>query len=124
MGRIARKLCRFLLMFSTGFTSLSVLLLFPLIDHFLCLYAQVLILFHATPGHPSASVYMETTSTRNNLLEILIPKINIFGKKKLACYEWEPTKSILAQAKSAACKNLKARKKQQQQVAAHENPED
>ena len=30
MGRISRKLCRFLLMFLTGFTSLSVLLLFPL----------------------------------------------------------------------------------------------
>ena len=29
-GLISRKLCRFLLMFSTGFTSLSVLLLFPL----------------------------------------------------------------------------------------------
>ena len=29
-GRIFRKLCRFLLTFSTGFTSLSVLLLFPL----------------------------------------------------------------------------------------------
>ena len=30
MGLISRKLCRFLLTFSTGFTSLSVLLLFPL----------------------------------------------------------------------------------------------
>ena len=30
MGRISRKLCRFLLMFSTCFTSLSALLLFPL----------------------------------------------------------------------------------------------
>ena len=30
MGLILRKLCRFLLMFLTGFTSLSVLLLFPL----------------------------------------------------------------------------------------------
>ena len=29
MGLISRKLCRFLVMFSTGFTSLSVLLLFP-----------------------------------------------------------------------------------------------
>ena len=34
--------CRFLLMFSTGFTS------FSSIDHLLCLYAQVLILFHLT----------------------------------------------------------------------------
>ena len=29
-GLISRKLCTFLLMFSTGFTSLSILLLFPL----------------------------------------------------------------------------------------------
>ena len=46
-GLICRKLCRFLLMFSTGFTSLSVLLFFPSIDH-LCLSAQFLILFHLT----------------------------------------------------------------------------
>ena len=42
-----------------------------------------------TPGHLSTSVYTKTTSIRNNLLEILIPKINIFEKKKLARYEWE-----------------------------------
>ena len=42
-----------------------------------------------TPGHLSTSVYTETTSIRNNLLEILIPKINIFEKKKSARYEWE-----------------------------------
>ena len=33
-GLISRKLCRFLFMFSTGFTSLSVLLLFPLLITF------------------------------------------------------------------------------------------
>ena len=43
----SRKLCRFLCMFSNGFTSLNVLLLFPL-NHFLGLYAQFLILFHQT----------------------------------------------------------------------------
>ena len=31
--------------------------------------------------------------------------------------EWEPTKSILAQAKSATYKNLQAKKKQLQAVA-------
>ena len=36
-GLISRKLCRFLLMFLTGFTSLSVLLLFPLSITFFCL---------------------------------------------------------------------------------------
>ena len=55
----------------------------------------------ATQGHASTSVYSKTTSIRNNFLGILIPKINIFGKKKLACYKWEPANSIVAQAKSA-----------------------
>ena len=35
---ISRKLCRFLLMFSTGFTSLSVLLLFPLKSTFVFMH--------------------------------------------------------------------------------------
>ena len=64
---------------------------------------------------------------KNNLLEILILKINIFRKKKLACYKQykqEPTNSILAQAKSATCKNLQAGKNQQQQAVADEDPED
>ena len=34
-------------------------------------------------GHASTSVYKETTSIRNNLLGVLIPKINIFCKKKM-----------------------------------------
>ena len=55
---------------------------------------------------------------RNNLLGILIPKMKISGKKKLACYEWEPIKSILTSAKSATYQ------KQQQQAAANEDPED
>ena len=67
---------------------------------------------------------METRFRRTNLLGILIPKINKFGKRKLACYEWESTKSIVAQAKSETYKNLQARVKQQQQNAADENPED
>ena len=71
------------------------------------------------------SVYTETVSIRNNLLGILIPQINIFGKKKLACYEWEPAKSIHAQAKSPTYKNLQGRtKKQQQQAVANDDPED
>ena len=55
----------------------------------------------AAQGHASTSLYTETACLSNNLLGILTPKINIFGKKKLTCYEWELTKSILAQAKSA-----------------------
>ena len=51
-------------------------------------------------------------------------KQHLFGKKKLACYEWEPTKSIIPQAKSVTYKILQASKKQQQQPAATENLED
>ena len=43
---ISRKLYGFLLMISAGFTSLSVLLLFPLLITFF--YAQFLILIHLT----------------------------------------------------------------------------
>ena len=41
---------------------------------------------------------------------MLIPKINIFGKKKLVDCEWEPTKSTLAQAKSATYEKLQSSK--------------
>ena len=37
MGLVSRKLCRFFLMFSTSFTSLSILLLFPLLITFFVL---------------------------------------------------------------------------------------
>ena len=60
---------------------------------------------------------------KNSHLGILTPKVNIFGKKKLACHEWEKRKLILAQAKSATCKNLEAMKQQQQEAAAKKNPE-
>ena len=48
MGLISRKLCSFLFMFSSGITSLSFLLLFPLSIPFFCLCAWFLILFHLT----------------------------------------------------------------------------
>ena len=78
---------------------------------------------HATQGHGSASKYTETSFLRNYLFCILIPKINILGKKKLACYEWKPRKSILAPAKSSTYKTLQAQKNQKQ-AAANEEPED
>ena len=46
-GLISRKICRFLLMFSTGFTPLIVFL-FSSIDYLLHLCVQFLILFHVT----------------------------------------------------------------------------
>ena len=64
----------------------------------------------ATLGHASTSVYNATTSIRNNLLGILIPKINIFWKRKLACYEWEPTNQVITTAKLVTYKNLQARR--------------
>ena len=47
-GLISRKLCRFLFMFSTGFTSLSVLLFFPLSINFFSFVHRFFILFHLT----------------------------------------------------------------------------
>ena len=57
-GLIFRKLCKFLLVFSTGFSSLSVLLLFSSMDHLFCLYAQFLILFHLSLMKFSRSVHL------------------------------------------------------------------
>ena len=48
LHRISRRLCRFLLKISTSFTSLSVLLLFPLSMTFLVVMHGFLILFHLT----------------------------------------------------------------------------
>ena len=45
---LSRKLCRFLFMFSTGFTSLSILLLFPLSITFISFVHSFFILFHLT----------------------------------------------------------------------------
>ena len=56
LGLISRKLCRFLLMFSTVFTSLSVLLLFPLlITFFIFVYS---FLFYFISINPSANVFV------------------------------------------------------------------
>ena len=61
---------------------------------------------YVTQCHASTSKYEEATSIRNNLFGILIPKTNIFRKRKLTYYEWEPINSIVAQAKSATYKNF------------------
>ena len=54
---ISRKLCSFLLMFSSGFTSLSFLLLFLLSITFFCLCAWFLILFHQHIGWSKKAPY-------------------------------------------------------------------
>ena len=73
----------------------------------------------ATEVHGSTIVYTETTSIRNNVLGILIPKKTTFGKKKLGCYEWEPTNSIFVQSKSTTYKKLQARKKKQKTSSSY-----
>ena len=57
MGLICRKLCRLLLMFSTGFTSLC-LTSFSSLDHLPCLCARCLILFHLTLMRFSRSTHL------------------------------------------------------------------
>lgn len=64
----------------------------------------------AAKGHASTSVYKDTTSIINNLLGILITKINIFGRRKIQCYELEPPKQVISHAKSVTYTNLKARR--------------
>ena len=51
-------------------------------------------------GHASTSVYKDTTTIRNNLIGILITKINIFGRRKSQCYECKPSKQVITHAKS------------------------
>ena len=63
MGFIFRKLCGFLLMFSTGFTSLGVLLLFPLSITFFVFIYSFWFLFHLTKDEvlsisPSANIFI------------------------------------------------------------------
>ena len=84
MRLISKKLHRFLLMFLTGFTSLSVLLLFFSIDHLLCLFGWFLILFYLTQMRFSWSTHLlmclslETlTSTTKTHLPILAELIDI-----------------------------------------------
>ena len=86
MALISRKLCRFLFMFSTGFISLSVLLLFPLsIYHLLRLCAQFFILFHLTQmrfsqsSHLSLETLMLITRTGVPILVELIDLVNCYN---------------------------------------------
>ena len=66
---------------------------------------------NATEGHAATSVYNETSNVRNTLLGILLTKINIFHKKKIQCFEWDPTERLVQEAKSVTYNALKARRK-------------
>ena len=58
MGLISRKLCRFLLMFSTGFTSFSVLLHHPLLIYFFIFVHDFLFFFNFFSINPSANIFV------------------------------------------------------------------
>ena len=63
-----------------------------------------------TECHASTSVYQSTTGIRNNLLGLLVTKVNIFLKQGVKCYEWKPSEKVIKSAKSVTYKNLTLRK--------------
>ena len=66
---------------------------------------------NATQGHTATSVYNGKTEIRNTLTYVLVTKINIFQRRKIACHEWEPTDKIVQEAKSVTYTALQARQK-------------
>ena len=75
-GLVYRKLCRSLLMFSTGFTSLSVLLLFPLSITFVFAH-DLLILFHLAWLRFSRSTHLFMVLSLETLTSIIRTSLNI-----------------------------------------------
>ena len=63
-----------------------------------------------TEGHGSTSVYQSTAGMRNNLVGLLVTKVNIFLKQDVKCYEWKPSEKVIKSAKSVMYKNLTLRK--------------
>ena len=61
-------------------------------------------------GQASTSVYQSTTGIRNNLVSLLITKVNIFLKHCIKCYEWKPSGKVVKSTKSVRYKNLTLRK--------------
>ena len=45
--------------------------------------------------HAHSSVREDKTGIRNNLVDLLIAKINIFKQQQITCYEWQPSKQLL-----------------------------
>ena len=66
---------------------------------------------NATQGHTATSVNNDKTEIRNTLTYVLVTKINIFQRRKIACHEWEPTDKIVQEAKSVTYTALQARQK-------------
>ena len=63
-----------------------------------------------TEGHASTSVSQSTTGIRNNLVGLLITKVNIYLKQGVKCYEWKPSEKVIKSAKSVTYKSLTLRK--------------
>ena len=63
-----------------------------------------------TEGHATISVYQSTTGIRNNLVGLLITKVNIFLKQVITCYQWKPPEKVVKSVKSVTYKNLTLRK--------------
>ena len=59
-------------------------------------------------GHVHSGVYEDETGIRNNLVGLLIAKINILKQQQITCYEWQPSKQFLKSTKSATYRNLTA----------------
>ena len=84
MGLVSRKLCRFLIMFSTGFMPLALSYFFSSINHLLHLCAEFLFLFPLTQMRFSQSTHLlmllslETlTSVIRTGLRILVELIDL-----------------------------------------------
>ena len=71
-GRISRKLCRFLLMFSTGFISLSVLLLF----------------LYRSPSSSLCTVFDSITSNIDEVLSFNPSAVFVFGDFNVHHKDW------------------------------------
>ena len=53
-----------------------------------------------------SSVYETETGIRNNLVGLLISKINVFKQQNIKYYQWEPSQILMKTAKSITSQNL------------------
>ena len=99
MGRISRKLYRFLFMFSIGFTLLNVLLLFPLLSTFFVFMHGLLFIFLLFIQ------FIWTTSNIDEVLSINPSNVSVFGDFNAHHKDW-PTYSGGTNSPSELCYNF------------------
>ena len=46
-------------------------------------------------GHAHSRAYEDRTGIRNNLVGLLITKINVFKQQNIKCFEWQPSKAMM-----------------------------